>query len=189
MSSSLSNMFDDLQEQIYYVHCGYCDTILLVSVPCSCLTEVVKVSCGHCTSLLSVNMRSSFLPLHLFSPFQPVSLEPTTEVCFHQKNKLALDDHHAVEKGSENRNPPARVLASFSSSSDDDEEEEEGQELAEVINKPPRKKQRPPSAYNLFIGEEIQRLKAIYPTITHKQAFSMAAKNVQKWHAESCGFP
>ncbi|XP_020589671.1 protein YABBY 7-like [Phalaenopsis equestris] len=46
-----------------------------------------------------------------------------------------------------------------------------------TINKPPEKRQRAPSAYNRFIKEEIQRIKARDPSITHKEAFSTAAKN------------
>uniref|UniRef100_A0A7N0ZTV7 YABBY protein C-terminal domain-containing protein n=1 Tax=Kalanchoe fedtschenkoi TaxID=63787 RepID=A0A7N0ZTV7_KALFE len=45
------------------------------------------------------------------------------------------------------------------------------------INKPPEKRQRVPSVYNRFIREEIQRIKAGNPDITHRQAFSAAAKN------------
>lgn len=98
MSSVLNHLFD-LSEQICYVQCGFCTTILLVhiytssnfsllstslssfflficlyimqvSVPSSSLSVVVTVRCGHCTSLLSVNMtNASFLPLHLLTPF------------------------------------------------------------------------------------------------------------------------
>ncbi|XP_039044789.1 putative axial regulator YABBY 2 isoform X2 [Hibiscus syriacus] len=42
---------------------------------------------------------------------------------------------------------------------------------------PPEKRQRVPSAYNRFIKEEIQRVKATNPDISHKEAFSTAAKN------------
>lgn len=46
-----------------------------------------------------------------------------------------------------------------------------------VINRPPEKRQRVPSAYNRFIKDEIQRIKAGNPDITHREAFSAAAKN------------
>lgn len=46
-----------------------------------------------------------------------------------------------------------------------------------VINRPPEKRQRVPSAYNRFIKEEIQRIKAGNPDISHREAFSAAAKN------------
>ncbi|CAD5163219.1 unnamed protein product [Musa acuminata subsp. malaccensis] len=38
-------------------------------------------------------------------------------------------------------------------------------------------KHRAPSAYNHFMREEIQRIKAAKPDIPHREAFSMAAKN------------
>uniref|UniRef100_A0A0A9D1G5 YABBY protein C-terminal domain-containing protein n=1 Tax=Arundo donax TaxID=35708 RepID=A0A0A9D1G5_ARUDO len=41
----------------------------------------------------------------------------------------------------------------------------------------PEKRQRVPSAYNRFIKEEIRRIKASNPDISHKEAFSTAAKN------------
>ncbi|KAL5729617.1 hypothetical protein ACHQM5_002544 [Ranunculus cassubicifolius] len=41
----------------------------------------------------------------------------------------------------------------------------------------PPKKQRVPPAYNQFIKEEIQRVKANNPAIAHRDAFSTAAKN------------
>ncbi|KAH6772991.1 Plant-specific transcription factor YABBY family protein [Perilla frutescens var. frutescens] len=46
------------------------------------------------------------------------------------------------------------------------------------IHRPaPEKRQRVPSAYNRFIKEEIQRIKASNPEISHREAFSTAAKN------------
>ncbi|KAG6507658.1 hypothetical protein ZIOFF_033009 [Zingiber officinale] len=48
------------------------------------------------------------------------------------------------------------------------------------VVKPPEKKHRMPSAYNRFMKEEIQRIKAIRPDIPHREAFSMAAKNWAK---------
>uniref|UniRef100_J3N3Y8 YABBY N-terminal domain-containing protein n=1 Tax=Oryza brachyantha TaxID=4533 RepID=J3N3Y8_ORYBR len=50
------------QEQLCYVHCHYCDTVLVVSVPSSSLFKTVTVRCGHCSSLLTVNMRGLLLP-------------------------------------------------------------------------------------------------------------------------------
>ncbi|MQM20534.1 hypothetical protein Taro_053556 [Colocasia esculenta] len=51
------------------------------------------------------------------------------------------------------------------------------EERANMTNRPPEKKQRTPSAYNQFIREEIQRIKANNPEISHREAFSTAAKN------------
>uniref|UniRef100_A0A803KYR6 YABBY protein C-terminal domain-containing protein n=1 Tax=Chenopodium quinoa TaxID=63459 RepID=A0A803KYR6_CHEQI len=45
------------------------------------------------------------------------------------------------------------------------------------VNRPPEKRQRVPSAYNRFIKDEIQRIKAGNPDISHREAFSAAAKN------------
>ncbi|KAK4752310.1 hypothetical protein SAY87_021108 [Trapa incisa] len=45
------------------------------------------------------------------------------------------------------------------------------------VNRPPEKRQRVPSAYNRFIKDEIQRIKAGNPNISHREAFSAAAKN------------
>ncbi|KAH0466221.1 hypothetical protein IEQ34_006324 [Dendrobium chrysotoxum] len=47
----------------------------------------------------------------------------------------------------------------------------------QIVNRPPEKRQRVPSAYNRFIKDEIQRIKAGNPDITHREAFSAAAKN------------
>jgi hypothetical protein len=46
-----------------------------------------------------------------------------------------------------------------------------------AANRPPEKRQRVPSAYNRFIKDEIQRIKAGNPDISHREAFSAAAKN------------
>ncbi|KAL0408757.1 UNVERIFIED_CONTAM: protein DROOPING LEAF [Sesamum radiatum] len=48
---------------------------------------------------------------------------------------------------------------------------------APYVVKPPEKKHRLPSAYNRFMKEEIQRIKAADPEIPHREAFSAAAKN------------
>ncbi|PON92954.1 YABBY protein [Trema orientale] len=47
-----------------------------------------------------------------------------------------------------------------------------------VLSTPaPEKRQRVPSAYNRFIKDEIQRIKSVNPDISHREAFSAAAKN------------
>ncbi|XP_020539070.1 axial regulator YABBY 4 isoform X2 [Jatropha curcas] len=175
--STLNHLFD-LPEQICYVQCGFCDTILLVSVPCSSLSMVVTVRCGHCTSLLSVNMlKVSFVPLQLLAslshdqqkevnPEAAVGLRKTLDIQ-RSSSMVAYSDHELEE----DKNPENRV-----------------------INKPPEKRQRAPSAYNRFIKEEIRRLKTENPNMAHKEAFSTAAKNWAnfppihyKEGGESCG--
>ncbi|RWV95460.1 hypothetical protein GW17_00041913 [Ensete ventricosum] len=90
---SLDHLAPPPSEQLCYVHCNFCDTVLAVthpsplpipsrlglpshccylrqvSVPYTSLFKTVTVRCGHCTNLLSVNMRGLLLPaanqLHL----------------------------------------------------------------------------------------------------------------------------
>ncbi|XP_052725647.1 axial regulator YABBY 4 isoform X2 [Vigna angularis] len=155
--STLNHLFD-LPEQICYVQCGFCTTILMVSVPCSSLSMVVTVRCGHCTSLLSVNMmKASFVPFHLLASLS--HLEPKESSPEQDANKT-LNSHSAS-------------LMTYS-----DCEEEDLIPMSNIVNKPPEKRQRTPSAYNCFIKEEIKRLKAENPDMAHKEAFSTAAKNV-----------
>ncbi|KAL8062465.1 hypothetical protein ABFX02_02G149200 [Erythranthe guttata] len=151
-------------EQLCYVQCNFCDTVLAVSVPCTSLFKTVTVRCGHCTNLLSVNMRGLLLPaaapnqLHLghsfFSPqnlLEEIRSSPSSNMLMHQANpnESSLMNIRGIE---ELPKPP-------------------------VANRPPEKRQRVPSAYNRFIKDEIQRIKAGNPDISHREAFSAAAKN------------
>ncbi|XP_021280198.1 axial regulator YABBY 1 [Herrania umbratica] len=149
-------------DQLCYVHCNFCDTVLAVSVPCTSLFKTVTVRCGHCTNLLSVNMRGLLLPaanqLHLgHSLFTPQNL---------------------LE---EIRSAPPNVLINQPNPSDTVMPAIRGgvEEIPKppVVNRPPEKRQRVPSAYNRFIKDEIQRIKAGNPDISHREAFSAAAKN------------
>ncbi|KAJ9173430.1 hypothetical protein P3X46_016565 [Hevea brasiliensis] len=165
MSSSSTLSLDHLppSEQLCYVHCNICDTVLAVSVPCTSLFKTVTVRCGHCTNLLPVNMRGLILPsanqFHLghsfFSPSHNLLDEipnPSPNFLISQNN---VNDFSVPARGvthDELPRPP-------------------------VINRPPEKRQRVPSAYNRFIKDEIQRIKAGNPDISHREAFSAAAKN------------
>ncbi|KAI8527508.1 hypothetical protein RHMOL_Rhmol12G0080600 [Rhododendron molle] len=60
---------------------------------------------------------------------------------------------------------------------------------APSVVKPPEKKHRLPSAYNRFMKEEIQRIKAANPEIPHREAFSAAAKNWARFIPNSPGGP
>ncbi|XP_020263790.1 LOW QUALITY PROTEIN: axial regulator YABBY 4-like [Asparagus officinalis] len=154
--TSSCNPFMELPDQLGYVQCSFCATNLLVSVPCSSLLKMVTVKCGHCTCLLSVSLaRASLLPLHLLA-----SLGDDEEI-----NQLTGD----VLPKTCNDGEDGTVR--------DEEERERELPLTHLLNKPPEKRQRAPSAYNRFIKEEIQRIKAREPSITHKEAFSTAAKN------------
>ncbi|XP_047340818.1 axial regulator YABBY 3-like [Impatiens glandulifera] len=151
-------------DQLCYVHCNYCDTVLAVSVPCSSLFKTVTVRCGHCSNLLSVNMRALLLPApanQLHSFFTPQTL--LEEIRSSTPNMMVNQQTRNVDNDSP---MPVRVGG-----------------LDELIpkpptaNRPPEKRQRVPSAYNRFIKDEIQRIKAANPEISHREAFSAAAKN------------
>nr|BAJ83626.1 INO-like YABBY protein [Cabomba caroliniana] len=148
---SACNQIIELTEQLCYVQCSFCDTILLVSVPCSSLLKVVPIGCGHCGNLFSVNMlKTSLVPVHLLTSLNNEQGQESSDGDTHLKNG---DNSLTASLYGEERRP------SF------------------TVNKPPEKRHRAPSAYNRFIKEEIQRLKANDPSITHREAFSTAAKN------------
>ncbi|XP_021889539.1 axial regulator YABBY 1 [Carica papaya] len=164
MSSSTAAFSPDHlspSDQLCYVHCNFCDTVLAVSVPCTSLFKTVTVRCGHCTNLLSVNMRALLLPaanqLHLGHPF----FTPQTLL-------------------EEIRNAPSNMLISQPCPNESVLPIRGGAEeipKPPPVNRPPEKRQRVPSAYNRFIKDEIQRIKAGNPDISHREAFSAAAKN------------
>ncbi|KAJ9706824.1 hypothetical protein PVL29_002011 [Vitis rotundifolia] len=164
MSSSSTLSLDHLppSEQLCYVHCNICDTVLAVSVPCTSLFKTVTVRCGHCTNLLPVNLRGLLLPsanqLHLghafFSPSHNLLEEIPNPSPNFLINQTTANDFSVSARGGADELP-----------------------RPPVINRPPEKRQRVPSAYNRFIKDEIQRIKAGNPDITHREAFSAAAKN------------
>ncbi|CAL9083472.1 Drooping leaf [Musa troglodytarum] len=138
-------------EHLCYVRCTYCNTVLAVGVPCKRLMDTVTVKCGHCNHL-------SFL-----SP-RPLVQSPSPT------------DHEMALQGPCTeclRGQPLPPLPPSSSS-------EQMIQKPTFVVKPPEKKHRMPSAYNRFMKEEIQRLKAAKPDIPHREAFSMAAKNWAK---------
>ncbi|GMI69682.1 FILAMENTOUS FLOWER, ABNORMAL FLORAL ORGANS, YABBY1 [Hibiscus trionum] len=150
-------------DQLCYVHCNFCDTVL-VSVPCTSLFKTVTVRCGHCTNLLSVNMRGLLLPaanqLHPGHSFltpqnlmEEIRSTAPLNMPMNQPNPNDLIMPPAIRGGVEEIPKPP------------------------MINRPPEKRQRVPSAYNRFIKDEIQRIKAGNPDISHREAFSAAAKN------------
>ncbi|ONI01584.1 hypothetical protein PRUPE_6G147600 [Prunus persica] len=146
-------------ERVCYVHCNFCNTILAVSVPCNSLQNMVTVRCGHCANLLSVNMGAS-LQSNAF-PSQDPQL---------QKHHLSSEDSNK-SCGSSSSSKCSKFSHPFESV------ELHDQPSISPI-RPPEKRQRVPSAYNRFIKEEIQRIKASNPDISHREAFSTAAKNV-----------
>ncbi|XWS73791.1 hypothetical protein CRYUN_Cryun02cG0159700 [Craigia yunnanensis] len=143
---------DLASERVCYVHCNFCNTILAVSVPCTSLFNIVTVRCGHCANLLSVNMGTS---------------NQTVPIQEAQKQQINTDqDHSNKECGSSSK---CNKFSAYDSA------EHEAPRIPPI--RPPEKRQRVPSAYNRFIKEEIQRIKASNPDISHREAFSTAAKN------------
>nr|QOQ51161.1 YABBY transcription factor [Keteleeria evelyniana] len=144
-------------EHLCYIQCNYCSTVLAVNVPGSSLLEIVPVRCGHCTSLLSVNMGG------LFQPSTTQNCDPS---CSSHENRSGSSSSSKSKEDSviscavgaepETMKPISTGLTDCGST---------------------EKKQRAPSAYNRFIRAEIQRIKAVNPDISHREAFSAAAKN------------
>nr|QZP43403.1 YAB5 [Erythranthe lewisii] len=150
----------EVPEQMCYIPCNFCSIVLAVSVPCNSLFDVVTVRCGHCTNLWSVNMAAAaFQGLH-HHPFcqdtnnlqQAPSYNPA-EYKVDLASSSKWNNKIAIQPSIINKPEPR------------------------IVNRPPEKRQRVPSAYNQFIKEEIQRIKANNPQISHREAFSTAAKN------------
>ncbi|GAB4832851.1 Axial regulator YABBY 5 [Ancistrocladus abbreviatus] len=135
--------------------CGY--NTMQVSVPCSSLIDIVTVRCGHCSNLWSVNMAAAF---QYSPPWQDI----------HVQTSNFINPDYMVDTGSSSKcgnNKMSMRPAPLTTKSTEEM----------VVNRPPEKRQRVPSAYNQFIKEEIQRIKANNPDISHREAFSTAAKN------------
>ncbi|XP_022978489.1 protein CRABS CLAW-like isoform X1 [Cucurbita maxima] len=138
-------------DHLCYVKCNFCNTLLAVGIPCRRLLETVTVKCGNCSNL-------SFLS----------TIPPLQGQCI---------DHHPLtfqpQVGFSNDTRKGASISSTSSSSSMPNEPPS----PSFVVKPPEKKHRLPSAYNCFMKEEIQRIKAANPEIPHREAFSAAAKN------------
>nr|AYO86711.1 yabby5-1 [Chimonanthus praecox] len=146
----MSACVDAASEQLCYIPCNFCNIILAVSVPRSSLFDIVTVRCGHCTNLWSVNMAAALQSLSWQEMQTPTFISPD----------------YRLDLGSSSKCNRVAMLTSVASN-----------EERTVVNRPPEKRQRIPSAYNQFIKEEIQRIKANNPEISHREAFSTAAKN------------
>ncbi|KAL3336575.1 hypothetical protein AABB24_029298 [Solanum stoloniferum] len=134
-------------EHLCYVRCNFCNTVLAVGIPYKRLMDTVTVKCGHCSNLSLLSTRP-----------------PIQGQCFdHQPN---LQGYYSESK---NKGQASSSASSTSS--------EPLSPKAPFVVKPPEKKHRLPSAYNRFMKEEIQRIKAENPEIPHREAFSAAAKN------------
>nr|AOX47503.1 YAB2.1 [Zea mays subsp. mays]AOX47504.1 YAB2.1 [Zea mays subsp. mays]AOX47505.1 YAB2.1 [Zea mays subsp. parviglumis] len=146
-------------EHVCYVHCNFCNTILAVSVPGHSMLNMVTVRCGHCTSLLSVNLRGLIQSL-------PVVQNHYSQEHFKVQNFSFTENYpeYAAPPSSSRYRMPTMLSAKG--------------DLDHMLHvRAPEKRQRVPSAYNRFIKEEIRRIKANNPDISHREAFSTAAKN------------
>nr|QPD01612.1 YABBY protein [Apostasia shenzhenica] len=160
---SSTSPFSELQNQLGYVQCSFCATFLLVcivSIPCSSLLKVVTVKCGHCSAEMQ---------------------EENSKDADEEKSTGEVEQAEEEMQAKESSPPTTLTINKLSS----------------TLRSAPEKRQRAPSAYNRFIKyvlyiitikrvyittneyfrEEIQRIKARDPGITHKEAFSTAAKN------------
>ncbi|KAG9143692.1 hypothetical protein Leryth_026376 [Lithospermum erythrorhizon] len=135
-------------EHFCYVRCNFCNTVLAVAIPMKRLMETVTVKCGHCSNLSFLTTRPPLHGHHFYD--QQTSLQG-----FCSEFKKGGSSSSSCTSGGE---PPLSPKAPF-------------------VVKPPEKKHRLPSAYNRFMKEEIQRIKAANPEIPHREAFSAAAKN------------
>ncbi|KAK4368924.1 hypothetical protein RND71_012716 [Anisodus tanguticus] len=154
----MESCIDVASEQLCYIPCNFCNIVLAVSVPCSSLFDIVTVRCGHCTNLWSVNMASAF---------------QSSSSSSWQNHHLQVPNYTAPEYrmdfGLSTKCNMNRMSMRTPITNNAHEER--------IVNRPPEKRQRVPSAYNQFIKEEIQRIKANNPDISHREAFSTAAKN------------
>ncbi|XP_066359005.1 protein YABBY 6-like [Miscanthus floridulus] len=150
-------------DHVCYVHCNFCNTVLAVSIPGNSMLNIVTVRCGHCTNLLSVNLRALMHSL-------PEQDQLQENIKVHGINGTLHDQCGHLELGSSSSKFRLPVMYS-------PQNEHLLQEQTLNNARPPEKRQRVPSAYNRFIKEEIRRIKANNPDISHREAFSTAAKN------------
>ncbi|XP_021729181.1 protein CRABS CLAW-like [Chenopodium quinoa] len=146
-------------EHLCYVRCNFCNTVLAVVIPCKRLLDTITVKCGHCSNVSFLSTRP---------PLQGQCLDhQITLQGFNFLEKpggfCSTIDHHSNKKSEPSPSSSSTLTEPVSP--------------RPFVCKPPEKKHRLPSAYNRFMKEEIQRIKAANPEIPHREAFSTAAKN------------
>ncbi|XP_075077598.1 axial regulator YABBY 5 isoform X2 [Nicotiana tabacum] len=161
----MASCIDVASEKLCYIPCNFCNIVLAVSVPCSSLFDIVTVRCGHCTNMWSVNMAAAF---HSSS-----SSSSSWQDIHHLQVPNYTAPEYRMDFGSSTKCNNRMTMRTPITNNTHEER---------IVNRPPEKRQRVPSAYNQFIKEEIQRIKANNPDISHREAFSTAAKN----GAENC---
>uniref|UniRef100_A0A0D3HFG9 Uncharacterized protein n=1 Tax=Oryza barthii TaxID=65489 RepID=A0A0D3HFG9_9ORYZ len=181
---------DSEQEQLCYVHCHYCDTVLVVSERAE--QQPVQDGDGEVRPLHQPALPPPPPPAAHFP--HSLNLAPANPPHHHSlldeistvnsPTQLLLEQHGlgglmASAASCRNNNSPAAAAAPPPPTSQGKAAAKEPSPRTNtaVINRPPEKRQRVPSAYNRFIKDEIQRIKAGNPDISHREAFSAAAKN------------
>ncbi|XP_021895056.1 axial regulator YABBY 5-like isoform X1 [Carica papaya] len=134
-------------ERLCYMPCKHCKIVVAVRVPCSSLYDIVTIRCVHCSNLWSVNMAATL---------QSMSTQDLHQAHNYYNTYLSLGTELGSSSNCNKKETKLPEAPTFH---------------------PSGKRQRGPSAYNQFMKEEIQRIKAINPCISHKQAFTTAAKN------------
>ncbi|KAL6557244.1 hypothetical protein OROMI_017594 [Orobanche minor] len=163
MSSSSSSAPDhhhlssSSPEKLCYVHCSYCDTILACSL-----------------RMLVQDCYGAMWALH-----QPPLSKHESPPFFQSASSGPLIFHPSESTAEEIRYLPSNLLINQQNPNAPFIPVREIDELPTppAAKRPPEKRQRVPSAYNRFIKDEIQRIKAGNPDISHREAFSAAAKN------------
>ncbi|XP_008667127.1 protein YABBY 6 isoform X2 [Zea mays] len=156
-------------DHVCYVHCNFCNTVLAVSVPGNSMLSMVTVRCGHCTNLLSVNLRAL-----MHSVPEQDQLQENIRVHGTLREHHQCGGGHHLELGSSSS---SRFRLPMMMSYAPQNEHLLQEQTLNNARPAPEKRQRVPSAYNRFIKEEIRRIKANNPDISHREAFSTAAKN------------
>ncbi|KAJ4952797.1 hypothetical protein NE237_029629 [Protea cynaroides] len=130
-------------------------------------TQICYIPCNFCNIILAVNVPCSSL------------LDVVTVRCGHCTNLWSVNMAAALQSMSwqDLQTPNLCSVASSSKSNKVPMQAINAHNEERNITRPPEKRQRVPSAYNQFIKEEIQRIKANNPDISHREAFSTAAKN------------
>ncbi|GLU15144.1 hypothetical protein SLE2022_316620 [Rubroshorea leprosula] len=138
--------------ELCYIPCNICNSVLAVGVPSSRLFDTVTVRCEQCCNLWAVNLAT------LRSRSAQDSEQVTNSCLLKYQNELGSSSKC-------NKNKYVRKATTLNTMQE------------RIVNPPPNKRHRAPSLYNQFIKEEIQRIKTNNPDISHREAFSTAAKN------------
>ncbi|CAL5428499.1 unnamed protein product [Camellia sinensis] len=136
-------------DNLCYVRCNFCNTVLAVGIPCKRLLDTVTVKCGHCSNLSFLSTRP---------PLQGQYFD-------HQTSLQGFGCE--IKKGQS------------SSSSSSTSSEQVSPKAPFVVKPPEKKHRLPSAYNRFMNNEreEIQRIKMANPEKPHREAFSAAAKN------------